>query len=828
MIDKASSTPRQSRYARVAVHVPRVQGVFDYLIPAELQGRLSIGSLVEVPFGSQQVQALILDFPTQSAVKDLKELSEPVDPNPVVTRWQLRLAEWLHANSVGSISQCAMLMVFPGLRKFADTRYTRIDFDKPVSGLAARLAEEISERKGLRGGQIERAYAYHNWQSALRSLVKQGIVSAETYLTRPGLHAKTIKRVQLTIPTEQIDFDSPPLTSRSPQRALARSALMRFLIEHPEPMDVQWARAHVDAELIPDDFAALCEAEYIQVWETETIRDPLQKLAEEVYRPHTLSPAQQAAWEQILPRLNPTPDSNTIQPIMLHGITGSGKTELYLKAAEQIVARGKQVIWLVPEISLTPQTVGRLMHRFPGQVGLVHSRMSEGERYDTWQRARAGKIKIIAGPRSALFTPLPDPGLIVVDEFHDSSYYSNDEIPAYTAVELAMASARICGAACILGSATPDVALYHRFKTEGWPVLELAARAAFTPTEGGGLPPIEVVDMRAELRRGNRSIFSEALAHELEETLRAGKQSILFLNRRGSATHVFCRECGTVLKCPRCDLPLTAHHLENQLLCHTCGYSRRPPKQCPNCQSPAIRQVGIGTETVEKTLRSLLPRARLLRWDADSRRDQKLSDLVLTHFRNHQYDILIGTQMVSKGLDFPLVQTVGMVLADIGLNLPDYRAPERIFQVLTQVAGRAGRTGADGHVILQTYEPDHYAIQSASQHDFFSFYEQELKYRKMPGYPPFARIIRIEYRDADEVNARVRLEDLAAELRGWLEQAGLYHTEVLGPLPCFFARQNDIYRWQVILRGADPLPVLRQRVERLADFRVEVNPLNLL
>jgi primosomal protein N' (replication factor Y) (superfamily II helicase) len=252
------------------------------------------------------------------------------------------------------------------------------------------------------------------------------------------------------------------------------------------------------------------------------------------------------------------------------------------------------------------------------------------------------------------------------------------------------------------------------------------------------------------------------------------------------------------------------------------------PERCPECKSASIRQVGIGTETVEKTLRSLLPKARILRWDADSRRDQKLSDLVLTHFRNHQYDILIGTQMVSKGLDFPLVQTVGMVLADVGLNLPDYRSPERVFQLLTQVAGRAGRTAADGRVILQTYQPDHYAIQSASRHDFKTFYEQEMEYRQMPGYPPFARIIRIEDHDADEGQVRGRLEDLAVEIRGWLEAAGQYHTEILGPLPCFFNRQNDIYRWQIILRGADPLPVLRRKVEHLADFKVEVNPPNLL
>jgi primosomal protein N' (replication factor Y) (superfamily II helicase) len=302
----------------------------------------------------------------------------------------------------------------------------------------------------------------------------------------------------------------------------------------------------------------------------------------------------------------------------------------------------------------------------------------------------------------------------------------------------------------------------------------------------------------------------------------------LFLNRRGSSTHVFCRECGYVALCPHCARPMTAHAGDTWMLCHTCGYRRAIPKICPECNSRAIRQVGIGTETVENAVRDLLPNARVLRWDVDSRREGKLSEIVLTHFRNHHYDILVGTQMVSKGLDFPLVNLVGMVLADVGLNLPDYRSPERIFQVLTQVAGRAGRTGQNSRVILQTYQPEHYAIQAAASHNYAEFYRQEMEYRRSLGYPPFAQIIRLETSDPMESAARQRMEDLSIKLHQWVASSGFTRTEIMGPVPCYFARQNDRYRWQVVIRGTDPLTILKPHRDELADIRVEVNPPNLL
>jgi primosomal protein N' (replication factor Y) (superfamily II helicase) len=827
------------RYARVSVNIPRITGVFDYAIPEHLMGKILPGCLVEVPFGNQIVQGIVLQTLAVPEVEETKEIAELVDPSPVLTEIQIGLARWLEQNSTATLSECLHFMLLPGLRKFAVTRYslTRAENKYPFTGFQKRIIDLLSIRGTLTGRQIDRAFPKADWQASIQPLVNKKIVSTASFLPRPALHPKLIKRIQLTCKAAEIDYTHALFNGRSEQRRRVRKTLMEFLSAHPEPIDLQWAKAHIEQDITPSDLEVLVEQDYIAIWESEIFRDPVEKIDRDVYLRHPLTPAQGQAWERIEAILANPKSETEPRPILLHGVTGSGKTELYFRAAESILARGQRVLWLVPEISLTPQTVGRLIYRFPGQIGLVHSGLTEGERYDTWQRARSGKIPIIVGPRSALFTPLENIGLIIIDECHDSSFYQSETAPVFNAVDLAMAYARLSGAACILGTATPDVAMYFRAKQDGWPLLNLPERAvstgidnesAFIPPDSRALPSIQVVDMRAELRQGNRSIFSAALTRALYDTVQAGQQSILFLNRRGSSTHVFCRECGYVMRCPRCDLPLTAHAGDTRLLCHTCGYQRQMPSQCPECKSKAIRQVGIGTETVEKEIKQMFPLTRILRWDADSRKGNDLSEIVLTHFKNRQYDILIGTQMVAKGLDFPAVSLVGMVLADIGLNLPDYRSPERTFQVLTQVAGRAGRSGHGGQVILQTYQPEHYAIQAASRHDFDSFYRQEIEQRRKLGYPPFAQIIRLETQDTDNQACRERCMEMADKLQSWLKGADAQETELLGPLPCFFARQNDSFRWQIVLRGGQPLSVLLPHKQELADFRVEVDPPNLL
>jgi primosomal protein N' (replication factor Y) len=467
------------------------------------------------------------------------------------------------------------------------------------------------------------------------------------------------------------------------------------------------------------------------------------------------------------------------------------------------------------------------------------------------------------GPRSALFAPLANLGLIVVDECHDTSYYNAEFPPFYNARMAAVTYARLCSAVCLLGSATPDLESRHMAEQGKWELINLPARilahraaisrqlsalekqgshtpGRFRPLEreaqAADLPPVRLVDMRVELKSGNRSIISRALAQALSETLERGEQAILFLNRRGTATYVFCRDCGYTLKCPHCDIPLAFHTHDHAgspsagkptpLLCHRCNYTRQRPSICPDCRSPHIRQYGLGTERVESEIRQRHPQARVIRWDYDTTRKKDAHEMLFEMFSRHGADILIGTQMIAKGLDLPLVTLVGAILADVGLTLPDLRASERTFQVLTQVAGRAGRSPLGGQAILQTFQPDHYVLQAASEHSYDAFYKAEMAKRKKLDYPPFARLVRLEYRHQDQATAQAAAERLAIDVRTWLAQSGLRQTEIIGPAPCFFSRVAGQYRWQIILRGPNPVIVLRG--QNLLEWRVEVDPISLL
>jgi primosomal protein N' (replication factor Y) len=439
-----------------------------------------------------------------------------------------------------------------------------------------------------------------------------------------------------------------------------------------------------------------------------------------------------------------------------------------------------------------------------------------------------GLLKVVIGARSALFVPLPDIGLIVADECHDSSYYQS-EPPFYHAVVAAQMYARIAGAVCLLGSATPSIVQRYQAEIGESIRLELPKRVQTSQVlrDLGGLPPVSIIDMREELKAGNRNIFSNELAKELEKTLSRGEQAILFLNRRGTATYVFCRECGFVMRCPNCDMPLTFHveHREH-LLCHYCSYSRGKPKTCPACSRASIREYGLGSERVEAQVNAMFPKAQTLRWDWETTRQKDAHEIILTHFASHRADVLVGTQMLAKGLDFPLVTLVGIVLADVGLYLPDPFASERVFQVLTQVAGRAGRSERGGKVILQTFDTANPVIQFAARHDYAGFYEAELEHRKRLGYPPFQCLVRLEYRHQEAAVAEKEARALAAKLERTLSTSDRKGLTLVGPVPCFFARQESNYRWQILLRGQQPEEILRGK--KLDGWRVEVDPVSLL
>ncbi|MBE3039186.1 MAG: primosomal protein N', partial [Chloroflexi bacterium] len=804
-----------------------------------------------------------------------KPVLDLLDPLPALTAEQIALAQWLARETLSPLAACIGLMLPSGLSQQADVFYQTVDrgprtvkngLPSAVLGqTAARLLELLETRGPLRGRQIDRHFKNVDWRKTAQYLVRTGVLTSQSILPPPSVRPKFVRTAQLAVPPEQAEAAMPEL-GKTANTLSRRQAALRFLMREPADVNVSWVYAESGCNLA--DLQELAERELIVLRETEIWRDPLEKISDKESdnkgwgnQELVLTSEQDAALNQILHAFQPSLPNPELPNylFLLHGVTGSGKTEIYIRAAQECIRRGKQSIILVPEIALTPQTVRRFLARFPGQVGLVHSRLSEGERYDTWRRARLGQLKVIIGPRSALFAPLPNVGLIVADECHDTSYYQS-EPPFYNAVRTAQEYARICGGVCILGSATPTIQQRYQASSPqgtecggGVRLLELPKRIQTSEFSEnfGGLPPVSIIDMREELKSGNRGIFSRALVDALDEVLKKGQQAILFLNRRGTSTYVFCRECGTAARCPRCDTPLT-YHVEGQtsnigrstfdLRCHRCGYTRQMPKKCPVCGSDQIRQYGLGSEKVEAEVESLFPSARTLRWDWDTTRRKDSHEIILSHFTAHRADVLIGTQMLAKGLDLPLVTLVGIVLADVGLNLPDPFAAERTFDVLTQVSGRAGRSSLGGRVVLQTFQPEHYVIQAAAGQDYAAFYARELDYRKQLGYPPFNRLVRMEYRHVQATKAESEAQGLAAKLAKWIESEDRRETTLIGPAPCFFSRLNGLYRWQIILRGPNPASLLRGKdfegaalssapsLSRGASkgWRVEVDPVSLL
>jgi primosomal protein N' (replication factor Y) len=803
-------------YARIAVNVSSISGLFDYTVPPELASQVQAGCLVIVPFGKQTVQGVVFALVDSPAVENTKSILDLLDPEPVLTAPQLALAGRMAEATLNPIAAIIGLMLPVGLSQQADVRYElrTPNYQDKTSTVATRIVTLLKERGPLRGRQIDSHFSRVDWRRTANILVRKGVLTTKNVLPPPRMRPKHIRVAQLSVKPEVAEAEMDSLGTK--QTLARRQAALRFLIEQPDAVNLSWIYAQTGSKLA--DLQELEERGLIRLFENEIFRDPLGKM--ESREIANVPPVPTQRQSTALQKIIKTMDIGS-ETFLLHGVTGSGKTEIYLRAAEEAVKRGKQAMILVPEIALTPQLVRWFLSRFPGQVGLVHSRLSEGERYDTWRRARAGKLNIIIGARSALFTPLPNIGLIVVDECHDHSYYQS-EAPFYNAVTFAQEYARICNTVCILGSATPTVE--QRFQAEQRHIQKLELPERVTES---ALPPVQVVDMREELKEGNRGIFSRALSEALAETIANDEQSILFLNRRGTATYIFCRDCGLTLKCPNCDSPLTLHlDQKERLLCHICGYTRNKPKTCANCGSTQIREYGLGSEKVEMEVKAMFPRSRTLRWDWDTTRQKDAHEMILTHFYNHQADILVGTQMLAKGLDLPLVTLVGIVLADVGLNLPDPFASERVFQMLTQVSGRAGRSSRGGRVILQSFMPEHYAIQFAAQHDVNGFYEYELNYRRQLGYPPFTRLARLEFRHTENAVAEEEAQKVGSRLKAKIEADGLLQTDLIGPVPSFFAKENGEYRWQVVVRAPDPAAFLRDF--KIKGWRVEIDPISLL
>ena len=538
--------------------------------------------------------------------------------------------------------------------------------------------------------------------------------------------------------------------------------------------------------------------------------------ATEVSRPAAvvLEPAQEAARERIAIALA-RQESNVF---LLHGVTGSGKTEVYLALLDQVLASGGQGLVLVPEIALTPQTVGRFAARFPGRLAVLHSSLTEAERAAEWWRIRRGEADIVIGPRAAVFAPLPRLRLIAIDE-EESSAFKQDRMPRYHAPTVARWLAQRTRSVLLLGSATPSVATYAAALSSREHLLELPHRARGRP-----LPPVTIVDMRAEIGAQHFSPLSRELQTAIGGSLERREQSILFLNRRGLATFVLCRDCGQARECPHCSVALVYHASLGRLQCHYCGSTELLPRRCPACGSRYIKSFGVGTERIEQEVRALFPNARVLRLDRDVMKTADAADLVFDQMRSGEADVLVGTQLVAKGLDLPNVTTVGVVNADTSLHFPDYRSSERTFSLLTQVAGRAGRGSAASQVFIQTYTPDHPAIRHARYHDYRGFYREELEIRRAYRFPPFAELIVATYGHRDEARAARETKTAAEHLSATIGLLNLGDIEVLGPSPAFVYRLKDEFRYEVTLKGRD-LHRVADGLPRGRGWSLDVDPM---
>ena len=833
---------------------------FTYHLPNELVGRVDIGSLVVVPFRTRRLYGAVVSITDEPPAIDTRPVGSLVDPDPVLTREQIKLARWMRDEYLASLYECLELMLPPGMVGHSDVRIGlagEANLDAANTDAQTKLLELLKRRGSLTGNQLGAALAGVDWRAASRQLERRGIVTRESFLAAPKARPKLVEHVRLLAEVDLTEALKGLRSHHYPD-------IVDLLRYERTPVPVSWVYEETGCDRY--HLKKLEERGVVAFLEREVWRDPLEGDVFVTTEPPRLTSDQEDVWRTIERAVrrrarpsrarDPGAASGRKRPpgaFLLHGVTGSGKTEVYLRAVDQVLRQGRKAIILVPEISLTPQTVARFAGRFPDRVTVLHSALTDGERYDTWRRAREGLVDVVVGPRSALFVPLSPLGLIILDEEHDDSYKQVAPRPRYHARDAALQLGRLAGATVILGSATPSLVSYHRavqgeLSLQEMPrrvmghsrrLQELQARHHLATTRYRrlssesskarylSLPPVQVVDLRAELRAGNRSIFSRPLQEALDDALARGEQVILFLNRRGSATHVLCRDCGYVVRCPHCDIPLTYHSHEAHLICHHCNHREAQPERCPQCGGSRIRYFGLGTQKLEDSVRTRWPEARLLRWDRDTARTHEAHSTILERFSSGAADVLVGTQMITKGLDLPLVTVVGVISADTALNLPDFRSSERTFQVLTQVAGRAGRGLLGGRVIIQSYHPHHYAIVAASKHDYEGFAEHELAFRREQGYPPYTRLAKLVFEDEDYYRAESQAQDLSTTLRRALARAGWPTTNLLGPAPPFFGRIRGRYRWQILVRHPDP-PAFLSEVDIPPGWHVEVDPVDVL
>jgi primosomal protein N' (replication factor Y) len=773
------------KYAEVSVNSPAARRrSFSYAVPDGMDVRE--GQAVLVPFGEKVLQGIVVELSPVPAVEDTRDIIDVIAPDPILSPHHLSLARWISDYYLSPLFDAVALMLPPGFERKAVTFLSTARPDIDLSSLSddqRKILEMITEEGRVALKKLEKALGKKKASSLVSAMVRQNLV-ARSYELGP-VRIKPRKELYMTLMGD---------ISKASELPPKQAALFRLLIDKKVP--IAWAEARRQIGCGKSVADALVRRSLAVFQEVDVRREPISYNNIKPSFPLTLTPAQQVAFDAVNSALH----ESRSDIFLLHGVTGSGKTEIYLRALAEAVKLGKKGIVLVPEISLTPQTIERFAARFPHRVAVLHSRLSLGEQFDEWHRIRRGEFDVVIGSRSAIFAPQPDLGLIVIDEEHEWTY-KQDNSPYYHARDVALKLAGLTGAVVLLGSATPDVESFYKAQNGDYKLLTLPERVV--PTAGAPLPRVEVVDMREELKAGNRSIFSRSLSYAINEAVAAGEQVILFLNRRGAATFIQCRSCGFVLRCRRCAVPLAQHIAGDVLICHQCGYKTPVPQACPNCSRQQLKFLGAGTQKLEQETRYNFPRARQLRWDSDIISSKVSHEVILQKFRDRQAEILIGTQMVAKGLDIPSVTLVGVISADTSLNLPDFRAGERTFQLLSQVAGRAGRGPSGGRVIVQSFSPEHYAIQAAARHDYASFYEQEIAYRRQLHNPPFTRLARLVYVHTNEAVCQREAEKMKNRILEESAARGIGGIDIIGPAPAFIHRLRGRFRWQLILRGSE-------------------------
>ncbi|WP_106768185.1 primosomal protein N' [Paenibacillus faecalis] len=820
--------------ARVIVDVPSkdTDRPFDYLIPDRLRPWIEVGSRVGVPFGHRTLQGFVVSLhprPEMDYAK-MKPIQEVLDFTPPLSPSLIKLSEWMK-NRYACRQISALQSMLPTALKGKAERYITLgnpdDHNGGLEeGLFAVFTENEAEQAILdfvkqRGevtlNQVNRTFP--DQAALIKALLERGLLREHQQI-KDKLRKKTMKAVELAVEAEELEG----ILASFPANARRQKEVLEYMLEMQSFLPIAMKEVLSALGVTAGTVKALADKGYIRIEEMEVFRDPYKGRYFKPSEPLALTQEQQQVYKRIVHDL----EERRHNVFLLHGVTGSGKTEIYLQSIQRCLEQKRQAIVLVPEISLTPQMVERFKSRFGDLVAVMHSRLSDGERYDEWRKIHEGRASVVVGARSAVFAPFDRLGLIIMDEEHETSY-KQEEAPKYHARDVAIRRASEIGAVVILGSATPSLESYHAARSQANDdfapeLLEMSTRAL-----GNKLPEVTVVDMRGELKEGNRSMFSRTLHEAIALRLERGEQIVLLLNRRGYSTFVMCRSCGYVAGCPECDISLTYHQKSNNLRCHYCGYAQQTPEVCPDCGSEHIRYFGTGTQRVEEELAKLFPGIRVIRMDVDTTTEKGSHEKLLKQFRDKKADVLLGTQMVAKGLDFPDVTLVGVITADSALNLPDFRAAEKTFQLLTQVAGRAGRHQLPGEVVIQSYTPEHYSIVHASEHDYLNFVTEELRHRKALHYPPYCRLILVTI-SHEQLPLLVRVaENFAADLkrradqRGWFGSLDRFAAEalnVLGPVASPIPRLKNRYRFQCMIkwRGRmDAVSLVRQVAEELQD-----------